>query len=62
MWEAVQYGDVDYYEDRWELDALITTLPPEMQFSPCKKQTVKEAWNANAAAYIDSDRAHKTML
>jgi hypothetical protein len=32
MWEAVQYGDVDYYDDRQALDALITALPPEMQF------------------------------
>jgi hypothetical protein len=32
MWEAVQYDDVDYYDDRQALDALITALPPEMQF------------------------------
>jgi hypothetical protein len=28
MWEAVRYGDVDYYEDRWALDALIAVVPP----------------------------------
>jgi hypothetical protein len=32
-WEAVRYGDVDYYEDRRALDALIATASPEMQFS-----------------------------
>jgi hypothetical protein len=30
MWEAVWYGDVSYYEDRWALDALIAAVPPEM--------------------------------
>jgi hypothetical protein len=62
MWEAVWYGDVDYYDDRRALDALIAAVPPEMQFLLSKKRTVKEAWDAIAAARIDSDRAHKTTL
>jgi hypothetical protein len=62
MWEAVQYGDVDYYEDRWTLDALFAAVPPEMQFSLFKKWTVKEAWDAIAATRISSNRARKTML
>ncbi|WVZ87756.1 hypothetical protein U9M48_034345 [Paspalum notatum var. saurae] len=36
MWEAVRYGDVDYYEDRRAPDALIATSPPEMRFSLSK--------------------------
>jgi hypothetical protein len=60
MWEAVRYDDVDYYEDRQTLDALIAAVPPEMQFSLCK--TAKEAWDAIAAARIGSDRARKTTL
>jgi phenylalanine-4-hydroxylase len=43
MWEAVQYGDVDYYKDRRALDALIAAVPIEMQFSLSQKQTNKEA-------------------
>jgi hypothetical protein len=43
MWEAVWYGDVDYYEYRRALDALIAAIPPEMQFSLSKKRTTKEA-------------------
>jgi hypothetical protein len=62
MWEPVRYGDVDYYEDRWALDALIAAVPPEMQFSLSKKQTAKEAWDAIATARIGSDRACKTTL
>jgi hypothetical protein len=62
MWEAVRYGDVDYYEDRRALGALITTVPPEMQFSLFKKWTANKAWDANTSAHIASDRARKTML
>jgi hypothetical protein len=62
MWETVRYGDVDYYEDRRALDALIAAVPPEMQFSLSKKRTTKEAWDAIAAAHIGSDRARKTTL
>jgi hypothetical protein len=62
MWETVRYDDVDYYEDRWTLDALIAAVPPEMQFSLSKKQTAKEAWDAIAVALIGSDCACKTTL
>jgi hypothetical protein len=62
MWEAVRYGDVNYYEDRRALNALIAADPSEMQFSLSKKRTAKEAWDAIAAARIGSDRAHKTTL
>jgi hypothetical protein len=62
MWEAVRYDDVDYYEDRRALDALIAAVPSEMQFSLSKKRTVKEAWDAIAAARIGSARARKATL
>jgi hypothetical protein len=62
MWKAVQYGDVDYYEVRRALDALIAAVPSEMQFSLSKKRIAKEAWDAIAAARIGSDRARKTTL
>jgi hypothetical protein len=62
MWEAARYGDVDYYEDRRALDALIAAVPPEMQFSLSKKRTADEAWDAIAAARIDSDCSRKTTL
>jgi hypothetical protein len=60
MWEAVRYGDVNYYEDRRALDALIVAIPPEMQFSLFKKRTAKEAWDTITAARIGS--ARKTSL
>jgi hypothetical protein len=30
MWEAIRYGDIDYYEDQRALDALIAAVPPDM--------------------------------
>jgi hypothetical protein len=62
MWEVVRYNDVDYYEDRRALYALIAAVPSEMQFSLSKKRTAKEAWDAIAAARIGSDRTRKTTL
>jgi hypothetical protein len=59
MWEAVRYDDVDYYEDRRALDALIAVVPPEMHFSLSQKRTAKEAWDAIVAIRIGSDRARK---
>jgi hypothetical protein len=62
MWEAVWYGDIDYYEDRRALNALIAAVLQEMQFSLSNKRTAKEAWDAIAAARIGSNRARKTTL
>jgi hypothetical protein len=62
MWEAVRYGDVDYYKNQRALDALIATVQPEMQFSLSKKQTAKEAWDAITVARISNDCARKTTL
>jgi hypothetical protein len=62
MWEAVRYGDVDYYEDRWALNALIVVVLPDMQFSLSKKRTTKEAWDTITVACIGSDCTCKTTL
>jgi hypothetical protein len=62
MWEAVRYGDVDYYEDRRTLNVLIAAVLSEIQFSLSKKRTAKKAWDAIAMARIGSDRARKTTL
>jgi hypothetical protein len=62
MWEAIQYDDVDYDEDRRALDALVAAVPPEMQFSLSQKETAKEAWDAIVAARIGSDCARKSTL
>jgi phenylalanine-4-hydroxylase len=62
MWEAVRYGDVEYYEDRRALDALIVAVPSEMQFSLSKKRAAKEVWDTIAMARMSSDRARRITL
>jgi hypothetical protein len=62
MWETVRYGDIDYYEDRRALDALIAAVLLEMQFLLSKKRSDNEALDAIAAARIGGDRARKTTL
>jgi hypothetical protein len=57
MWEAVRYN-----EDRRALDALIATVPLEMEFSLSKKRIAKETWDAIAVARIGSTRARKSTL
>jgi phenylalanine-4-hydroxylase len=62
MWETVRYGDIDYYEDRRALNALIAAVPSELQFSLSKKRIAKQAWDAITAACISSDSVSKTTL
>ncbi|KAK1648209.1 hypothetical protein QYE76_066014 [Lolium multiflorum] len=62
MCEAVQDGNVDQHEDRRALDALISEVSAEMQFSLSHKQTAKEAWDAIVAARIGSGRARKSTV
>jgi phenylalanine-4-hydroxylase len=62
IWDAVQYNDIDYDEDRRALDALIAAVPPEMQFSLSQKETAEEAWDAITVARTGSDRARKSTL
>jgi hypothetical protein len=56
MWETLRYDGVDYYEDRWVLDALIAAVPPEMQFSLSQNRIAKEAWDAIAGMRASASR------
>jgi hypothetical protein len=62
MWDAVWYGDVDFDEDRWALEALLAAVPMEMHSSLANKRTAKDAWDAIAVARIGSDRARRSTL
>jgi hypothetical protein len=62
MWDAVWYGDADFDEDRWVLEALLTIVPMEMHSSLANKQTAKDAWDTIVVARIDSDHARRSTL
>jgi hypothetical protein len=57
MWDAVRYGDADFDEDRRALEAFLAAVPIEIYSSLANKRTAKDAWDAIAAACIDSDRS-----
>jgi hypothetical protein len=43
MWGAVRYGDTNFDEDRWALEALLAAVPMEMHSSLTNKRTAKDA-------------------
>jgi hypothetical protein len=62
MWDVGQYGDANFDEDRWALEALLAVVLMEMHSSLVNKWTGKDAWDAIAVACIDSDRTHRSTL
>jgi hypothetical protein len=43
MWDVVQYGDANFDEDRWALEALLAVVLMEMHSSLVNKWTGKDA-------------------
>jgi hypothetical protein len=43
MCNAIRYGDTDFDEDRWALEALLAAVPLEMHSSLANKETIKDA-------------------
>ena len=62
LWDAIEYGDLPYHDDRRVLEAIIAGVPPEMGAPLADKATAKEAWDSIAAARIDVDRVRRATL
>jgi hypothetical protein len=63
LWDAVEFSDAEFLEDRLALDALLASVPPEMVSSLANKPTAKDAWDSIiAASRIDNDRIRKTTM
>jgi hypothetical protein len=41
LWDAVEFGDVEFHDDRRALEALCATVPPEIGASLANKATTK---------------------
>jgi hypothetical protein len=52
LWDAVEFGDVDFHEDRKALDALLASILSEMVTSLADKPTTKDAWDSIAATHV----------
>ena len=62
LWDAIEYGDLPYHDDRRALEAIIAGVPPEMGAPLADKATAKEAWESIAAACIGVDRVRRATL
>jgi uncharacterized membrane protein YgcG len=59
LWVTVEKGEADPQEDTMALDALVSSVPPEMVATVAKKKTAKEAWDAIATMHVGDDRVKK---
>jgi hypothetical protein len=46
LWDVVEFGNGDFRDDRTTLDAICSTVPPEMIPALTIKETASEAWEA----------------
>ena len=59
LWDAVEYDDVDYDDDRSVLDAICSGVPAEMVPILVAKASAREAWEAIKTFRIGDDRVRK---
>ena len=59
LWDAVVDDDAEYGDDRNALDAICSSVPPEMVPVLVAKNTAKEAWEAIKTFRIGDDRVRK---
>jgi hypothetical protein len=62
LWNAVEFSDFEFHEDRLVLDALLTSFPSEMVASLADKPTAKDAWDSITATHVSLDRAQKATM
>ena len=59
LWDAVEYDDVDYDDNRTALDAICSGVLGELIPILLAKQSAKEAWEAIKILRIGDDRVRK---
>ena len=59
LWDAVEFADADYDDDRSALDAICSGVPAEMIPILVAKESAKEAWEAIKTLRIGDDRVRK---
>jgi hypothetical protein len=59
LWDAVEYDDADYDDDRSALDAICSGVPAEMVPILVAKESAKDAWEAIKTLRIGDDRVRK---
>jgi hypothetical protein len=59
LWAVVDPDDVDFQVNRMALDAICSTVPPEMISTLATKPSAKEAWGSIKTMRIGVDRVRK---
>jgi hypothetical protein len=62
LWDAIEFADLSYRDDRCVLEAIIARVPPEMGAPLADKASAKEAWDSIATACIGVDRVCRATL
>ncbi|XP_066351202.1 uncharacterized protein [Miscanthus floridulus] len=62
LWDAVEFGDVEFHDDRRALEALCAAVPLEIGAFLANKATAKEAWDSIATAHLGDYRIRRAML
>jgi len=59
LWDAVEFEDVEFDEDRSALDAICSAVLEDMVTALATKASAKEAWEAIRTLHIGDDRVWK---
>jgi hypothetical protein len=62
LWDANEFANLPYHDDRRALEAIIAGVPSEMGAPLIDKASAKEAWDSIAAARISVDRVRRATL
>jgi hypothetical protein len=62
LWDAVEFTDAEFHEDRLALDALLASVSSKMVSSLVDKPTSKDAWDSIVASHIGIDRVWKATV
>ena len=59
LWDAIEFDDVEFDDDRSALDAICSAVPEELVPALATKATAKDAWEAIKTLRIGDDRVRK---
>jgi len=62
LWEVVEDGGVDFHDDRTALEAICSSIPPEMVPTLATKSSTNAAWEAICTMCVGDERVRKSMI
>jgi hypothetical protein len=56
LWEAVQYGDIEFWDDRLALAVLLRAMLVDMEVRLFNKESTRDAWESIRKIHIGADQ------